>query len=233
MKKRKSGLTTAIHTRPGYPLKALSCVPYGALLCCLASLGTAQAAPYVETGKLGVAQAAPYVETGKLGDAASWRSNEFKADWGLGAVHADTAYAAGYTGKGVKLGIFDQPVYAPHPEFASPNKVVTIVTEGIRQYTDPYIPVKAGDAFRYDGTPSLGSNGKLGNHGTHVGGIAAGNRDGGPMHGVAFNAQIISAENGDPGPDPGQRWRGVQSRLGCAGCQRRSHHQQQLGYWHR
>jgi subtilase-type serine protease len=80
VKKRKSGLTTAIHTGPGYPLKALSCVPYGALLCCLASLGTAQAAPYVETGK--------------LGDAASWRSNEFKADWGLGAVHADTAYAS-------------------------------------------------------------------------------------------------------------------------------------------
>ncbi|WLG41932.1 autotransporter serine protease [Pseudomonas rhodesiae] len=152
---------------------------------------------------LGTAQAAPYVETGKLGDAASWRSNEFKADWGLGAVNADSAYAAGYTGKGVKLGIFDQPVYAQHPEFASPGKVVTIVTEGIRQYTDPYIPVKAGDAFRYDGTPSLGSNGKLGNHGTHVGGIAAGNRDGGPMHGVAFNAQIISAENGDPGPEDG------------------------------
>ena len=189
MNKRKSGLTTATHTGPGYPLKALSCVPYGALLCCLASLGTAQAAPYAEAGK--------------PGDAASWRSDEFKADWGLGAVHADTAYAAGYTGKGVKLGIFDQPVYAQHPEFASPGKVVTIVTEGIRQYTDPYIPVKAGDAFRYDGTPSLGSNGKLGNHGTHVGGIAAGNRDGGPMHGVAFNAQIISAENGDPGPEDG------------------------------
>jgi subtilase-type serine protease len=87
---RKSGLTTAIRTALGYPLKANRSVPYGALLCCLASLGTAQAAPYVETGK--------------LGDAASWRSNEFKADWGLGAVHADTAYAAGYTGKGVKLG---------------------------------------------------------------------------------------------------------------------------------
>lgn len=189
MNAKRRGFQSAIPTGPGYPLKALSGVPYGALLCCLASLGTAQAAPYVETGK--------------LGDVASWRSDEFKADWGLGAVNADAAYAAGYTGKGVKLGIFDQPVYAQHPEFASPGKVVTLVTEGIRQYTDPYIPVKAGDAFRYDGTPSLGSNGKLGNHGTHVGGIAAGNRDGGPMHGVAFDAQIITAENGDPGPEDG------------------------------
>ncbi len=144
-----------------------------------------------------MAQAAPYAENGRSGDPSSWRSNEFKADWGLGAIGADYAYAAGYTGKGVKLGIFDQPVYAAHPEFSGSNKVVTLVTSGIREYTDPYIPVKAGDAFLYDGSPSVGSNGKLGAHGTHVGGIAAGSRDGGVMHGVAFGAQIISADNGD------------------------------------
>ncbi|MHC8299912.1 autotransporter domain-containing protein [Pseudomonas sp. ZS1P83] len=160
-----------------------------ALLCALATLGTAQAAPYVENGR--------------AGDPNSWRSAEFNADWGLGAVNAQEAYAAGYTGKGVKLGIFDQPVYAAHPEFSGPNKVITLVTSGIREYTDPYIPVKAGDAFRYDGSPSVGSDGKLGAHGTHVGGIAAGSRDGGPMHGVAFGAQIISADNGDPGPEDG------------------------------
>ncbi|WP_379559161.1 hypothetical protein, partial [Pseudomonas sp. MD330_10] len=79
-----------------------------------------------------------------------------------------------------------------HPEVASRGYVVSIVTEGIRLFSDPYCPVKAGDAFRYDGRPSLGSNGKLGNLGSHVCGIAAGNRDGGPIHGVAFNAQIIS-----------------------------------------
>ncbi len=152
---------------------------------------------------IGVAQAAPYVESGKLGDPNSWRSPEFNAEWGLGAINAQDAYAAGYTGKGIKLGIFDQPVYAKHPEFSGVDKVVTLVTSGIREYTDPYIPVKAGDAFRYDGSPSVGSDGKLGYHGTHVGGIAAGSRDGSPMHGVAFNAQIISADNGDPGPEDG------------------------------
>ncbi|WP_448724051.1 autotransporter domain-containing protein [Pseudomonas farris] len=160
-----------------------------ALLCALATLGTAHAAPYVENGR--------------TGDPDSWRSTEFNADWGLGAINAQEAYAAGYTGKGVKLGIFDQPVYALHPEFSGANKVITLVTRGIREYTDPYIPVKAGDAFLYDGSPSVGSNGKLGAHGTHVGGIAAGSRDGGPMHGVAFGAQIISADNGDPGPEDG------------------------------
>ncbi|MGP0878085.1 S8 family serine peptidase, partial [Serratia sp. CY74907] len=152
---------------------------------------------------IGGAQAANYIENGKAGDPASWRSSEFNAEWGLGAIHADQAYAAGYTGKGIKLGIFDQPVYAKHPEFAGENKVINLVTEGIREYTDPYIPVKKGDTFRYDGTPSVDSDGTLGSHGTHVGGIAAGSRDGGAMHGVAFNAQIISAENGDPGPEDG------------------------------
>ncbi|QAY86276.1 autotransporter serine protease [Pseudomonas arsenicoxydans] len=160
-----------------------------ALLYALASVGTAQAAPYVENGR--------------AGDPNSWRSAEFNADWGLGAINAQDAYAAGYSGKGVKLGIFDQPVYALHPEFSGTNKVVTLVTRGIREYTDPYIPVKAGDAFVYDGSPSVGSDGKLGSHGTHVGGIAAGSRDGNPMHGVAYNAQIISADNGDPGPEDG------------------------------
>ncbi|MEL5476007.1 autotransporter outer membrane beta-barrel domain-containing protein [Serratia marcescens] len=152
---------------------------------------------------IGGAQASSYIENGQAGDPASWRSSEFNAEWGLGAIHADQAYAAGYTGKGIKLGIFDQPVYAKHPEFAGENKVINLVTEGIREYTDPYIPVKKGDDFRYDGTPSTDSRGKLGSHGTHVGGIAAGSRDGGAMHGVAFNAQIISAENGDPGPEDG------------------------------
>ncbi|BEN23110.1 outer membrane autotransporter barrel domain-containing protein [Serratia marcescens] len=152
---------------------------------------------------IGGAQAATYIENGKAGDPASWRSSEFNAEWGLGAIHADQAYAAGYTGKGIKLGIFDQPVYAKHPEFAGENKVINLVTEGIREYTDPYIPVKKGDDFLYDGTPSVDSDGTLGSHGTHVGGIAAGSRDGGAMHGVAFNAQIISAENGDPGPEDG------------------------------
>ncbi|HGM6861653.1 autotransporter outer membrane beta-barrel domain-containing protein [Serratia rubidaea] len=177
-------------TGSAFPAPVKQRMQLSAVACFLAVIGSG-------------AQAASYVENGRPGDAASWRSNEFNAEWGLGAIHADQAYAAGYTGKGVKLGIFDQPVYAQHPEFASQDKVINLVTQGVREYTDPYIPVKKGDAFRYDGTPSVGSDGELGSHGTHVGGIAAGNRDGGEMHGVAFNAQIISAENGDPGPEDG------------------------------
>ncbi|CAI1220551.1 autotransporter outer membrane beta-barrel domain-containing protein [Serratia quinivorans] len=188
MENRRRGVKP-VQAAFGWPEIGVNRAQWSAVLFCLAAIGGAQAAPYVESGK--------------PGDPASWRSNEFNAEWGLGAIHADQAYAAGYSGKGVKLGIFDQPVYAKHPEFASQGKVINLVTTGIREYTDPYIPVKKGDVFRYDGTPSVDSDGTLGSHGTHVGGIAAGNRDGGEMHGVAFNAQIISAENGDPGPEDG------------------------------
>ncbi|CAI0905495.1 Extracellular serine protease precursor [Serratia quinivorans] len=188
MENRRRGVKP-VQAAFGWPEIGVNRARWSAVLFCLAAIGGAQAAPYVESGK--------------PGDPASWRSNEFNAEWGLGAIHADQAYAAGYSGKGVKLGIFDQPVYAKHPEFASQGKVINLVTTGIREYTDPYIPVKKGDVFRYDGTPSVDSDGTLGSHGTHVGGIAAGNRDGGEMHGVAFNAQIISAENGDPGPEDG------------------------------
>lgn len=101
-----------------HAIGAINRASCGALACYLATLG--------------VAHAAPYLEAGQAGTAASWRSAEFNADWGLGAINADQAYAAGYSGKGIKLGIFDQPVYAPHPEFSSANKVVNLVTSGIR-----------------------------------------------------------------------------------------------------
>ncbi|QLJ63203.1 autotransporter outer membrane beta-barrel domain-containing protein [Serratia marcescens] len=188
MEKKLRGVKSA-RAAFGWPEIGVHRAQWSAMLICLTAIGGAQAASYIENGK--------------AGDPASWRSSEFNAEWGLGAIHADQAYAAGYTGKGIKLGIFDQPVYAKHPEFAGENKVINLVTKGIREYTDPYIPVKKGDDFRYDGTPSVDSDGTLGSHGTHVGGIAAGSRDGGAMHGVAFNAQIISAENGDPGPEDG------------------------------
>ncbi|HAT5049448.1 TPA: S8 family serine peptidase, partial [Serratia marcescens] len=188
MEKKLRGVKSA-RAAFGWPEIGVHRAQWSAMLICLTAIGGAQASSYIENGK--------------AGDPASWRSSEFNAEWGLGAIHADQAYAAGYTGKGIKLGIFDQPVYAKHPEFAGENKVINLVTEGIREYTDPYIPVKKGDTFRYDGTPSVDSDGTLGSHGTHVGGIAAGSRDGGAMHGVAFNAQIISAENGDPGPEDG------------------------------
>ncbi|RYM47243.1 S8 family serine peptidase, partial [Serratia proteamaculans] len=152
----------------------------------------------------GGVQAAPYTEGGKIGDPASWRSNEFNANWGLGAIHADEAYAAGYTGKGQKVGIFDTPVNK-HPEFTGDGKLVNVVTQGNRAYTDPHrTDIKAGDRFYFDGTFHFYNGATLSNHGVHVAGISGANRDGTGMHGVAFDSQIISVDNDNDGPAYGE-----------------------------
>ncbi|MFW9082498.1 autotransporter domain-containing protein [Pseudomonas sp. P2757] len=138
---------------------------------------------------------AQYLETGKPGDAASWRSAEFLRDWGLSRMQAEQAYAAGITGKGVKIGALDSGFDAAHPEFAS----------------DRYHPVNAsgsyvdGSLFSVNGTLNPNND----SHGTHVVGTMGASRDGAGMHGVAYNAQIYVGNTNKndsflfgPNPDP-------------------------------
>ena len=143
-----------------------------------------------------IAQAnAQYLESGQPGDPASWRSAEFQRDWGLARMQADQAYAAGITGKGVKIGALDSGFDAAHPEFA----------------TDRYHPVLAsgsyvdGSLFSVNGTLNPNND----SHGTHVVGTMGASRDSNGMHGVAYNAQIYvgNTNNNDsflfgPKPDP-------------------------------
>ncbi|CRM41941.1 Extracellular serine protease precursor [Pseudomonas sp. 25 R 14] len=151
------------------------------MLCGLASLGTAQAAPYVETGK--------------LGDPASWRSAEFQRDWGLGRMQAEQAYAAGISGAGVKIGALDSGFDASHPE-ASPERFRPVTASGT--YVD-------GNPFSTTGALNPNND----SHGTHVTGTMGAARDGNGMHGVAYNAQIyVGNTNANdsflfgPTPDP-------------------------------
>ncbi|WP_247267438.1 MULTISPECIES: autotransporter serine peptidase EprS [Pseudomonas] len=143
-----------------------------------------------------IAQAnAQYLETGKPGDPASWRSAEFQRDWGLARMQADQAYAAGITGKGVKIGALDSGFDAAHPEFAS-DRYHPVLASG--SYVD-------GSLFNVNGTLNPNND----SHGTHVVGTMGASRDGTGMHGVAYNAQIYvgNTNNNDsflfgPKPDP-------------------------------
>jgi subtilase-type serine protease len=90
-----------------------------------------------------IAQAQQYLESGKPGDPASWRSAEFQRDWGLARMQADQAYAAGITGKGVKIGALDSGFDAAHPEFAS-DRYHPVLASG--SYVD-------GSLFSVNGTP--------------------------------------------------------------------------------
>ena len=118
-------------------------------------------------------------------NADSFRTDEY---YGIGKnvfdlINAADAYAQGYTGKGVTVGVADIGfVNIVHPEFAGkdnktmPDKI-NIENSGFT-WADVYHP-------------------------THVAGIVAANKDGAGMHGVAFDSCIVSssAESGYSGTD--------------------------------
>ena len=81
-------------------------------------------------------QVLAYSEQGRLHDAESWHSDEFKLDWGLGAIGADAAYARGLSGKGVRLGIFDGGTDLRHSEFAEKsNQSLRLASPGCERDT--------------------------------------------------------------------------------------------------
>ena len=86
----------------------------------------------------------------------------------LDAINAAEAYAQGYTGKGVTLGIVDRYVNLSHSEFLNKDKsyIIGEIPEGI-------------DWVKND-------------HGTHVAGIMSASKDGKGMHGAAFNSNFAS-----------------------------------------
>ena len=53
-------------------------------------------------------------DPGTLGDPASWRTPEFLRDNGMISIGAEFAYAAGYAGTGMNIGIVDSGFFAGH-----------------------------------------------------------------------------------------------------------------------
>lgn len=181
-------------------------------------LQAAWAQPTNTSAEASVAQALPTAATpsavlGTPGDPASWRSDEFNADWGLAAMGADYAYARGLTGKGVRLALFDSGSALAHPEFAGRN--TSSITIGDNCAT-PGVVAGAGaceqtrgeqPGYNYyglgAGVPAalaarlIAAGQPYGfsyaDHGTHVLGTIGANRDGKGMHGVAFGANLTAA----------------------------------------
>ncbi|PHM66098.1 autotransporter [Xenorhabdus sp. KJ12.1] len=116
-----------------------------------------------------------YQEQGQLNSPDSWLSEEFKRQWGLTTIGAHYAYARGYTGKGINVGVLDEAV-TPHAEFA--NKLRRL---------SPEDPVNFDEDIWTDII-------EFGAHGNHVAGTIAANRDGTGMHGVAFDAGLITGK---------------------------------------
>ncbi|WP_443115190.1 S8 family serine peptidase [Herbaspirillum seropedicae] len=129
---------------------------------------------------------------------ATWTGNtEFKTDWGLGAMNAQYAYAAGYTGQGIKLGAVDSGLLLTHSEFVSRNVKALAVTGAYAndgsQYQNGSQAWKAGDAFSTTGALSPLND----KHGSHVSGSIAAAKNGDGIMGVAFDSDYyITNTNG-------------------------------------
>ncbi|MCJ2069150.1 S8 family serine peptidase [Methylobacterium sp. J-030] len=140
-------------------------------------------------------------------DPDSWRSREYRADWGLEAIRAADAYAAGYTGLGVTVGVVDSGVDAAHPEFAG-GRIKPLTLSGTFGSDGFYLMDASGNrdtsypAWSYfskgQAYTILGTYNPVYNdpHGTHVTGTIAAARDGVGMHGVAFDAKAFVVDTG-------------------------------------
>ncbi|WP_210249498.1 S8 family peptidase, partial [Methylobacterium sp. WL7] len=134
-------------------------------------------------------------------DPATWRTPEYQADWGLEAMHAADAYAAGYTGLGVTVGVVDSGVYRAHPEFAD-GRIKPLTLTGTFGADGFYFMDWSGNPINRSPRPTSFSGGQPYSvpgaynaayndpHGTHVTGTIGASRDGVGMHGVAFNANV-------------------------------------------
>ena len=96
---------------------------------------------------------------------------ESTANYGVAQISADIAYAAGATGRGVKVAVIDSGISLDHPEFAGRidrQNSIDIVTGGRASLED-----ESG-------------------HGSHVAGIIAANVDGAGMRGIAPQATLLA-----------------------------------------
>ena len=110
-------------------------------------------------------------------------SGKFNENIPLDQIHANDAYARGWTGNDVKVGVLDTGILCNHNDLK--NNLATV------RYTNDY-----GNGC-IDG--DLGIDDRTHSHGTQVAGIIAAEKNNVDMHGVAYDAEIHFARIG-PGP---------------------------------
>jgi subtilase-type serine protease len=119
--------------------------------------------------------------------------------WQLVAVNASTAYALGYYGQGVTLGMYDSGYRTTHEGFQTAliapvraGGVYGTSGFGYRSAT-PSNPFTVGEPFVVDGDQARTSDY---GHGTGMLGVTSGLRDGLQQHGIAFASKMVVAKTG-------------------------------------
>jgi len=112
------------------------------------------------------------------------RYYEYQSQWGLNMINASSAYARGATGAGITIGITDSGLDNSHVEISSAR----LSDNSALSYSN-YVP-----------------NTRQKRHGTMVASVAAGKQDKTditPMHGVAFEADVlfVAIQLAEPDPD--------------------------------
>jgi subtilase-type serine protease len=121
------------------------------------------------------------------------------APWQLVAVNASTAYAMGYYGQGVTLGMMDSGYRVTHEAFQT-ALIVPVRAEGFYGTSGfgyrgaiPSNPFTAGQPFTVAGDQASTSDY---GHGTGMLGVTSGIRDGIQQHGIAFASTMVVAKTG-------------------------------------
>ncbi len=114
----------------------------------------------------------------------------------LNLINVSAAWAAGYTGKGIRVAVIDNGVNSNH--FDLRRNILTDIGRNEANDNNKFMPNNAStsgnDPTKFD--PSQ--------HGTHIAGTIAAARNGFGTTGVAYDAQIIpikAQEDGKPGLD--------------------------------
>lgn len=145
----------------------------------------------------------PNISSASVAEAQrAFETAEYQKDWGLAAMNASKAYALGFTGKDVAVGVMDSgALLQDHPDLKGDRFHAVKVenqsygSSGNRYPQDSKNPgsYKPGDKVPASGQFELGMNDS---HGTHVTGTVGGNRDGSEFHGVAFDADVYVGNTG-------------------------------------
>ena len=120
--------------------------------------------------------------------------------WQLVAVKASTAYALGYYGQGVTLGMMDSGYRATHESFLT-ARIAPVRAGGVygtsgfgyRSTVTPSNPFTAGEPFIVDGDQAKTSDYS---HGTGMLGVTSAIRDGVAQQGIAFGSMMYVAKTG-------------------------------------
>ena len=187
-------VTDEKHTTKGKAAKSAVAL---AVVAMMLGAGTASAA-YQEVGFLATS-ITPLQHAAK-----SWETAEYHKDWGLSAMNASSAYALGYHGQGVAVGVMDSGALLQiHPELAG-DRFHAAHNKGSYGSSGNRYPQGALPQFngKYEAGQDYGDvtgDWKLNvndSHGTHVTGTVGANRDGNEFHGVAWGSNVHVGNTG-------------------------------------